>query len=445
MNTPQLRRAVVHLCALTAAVGVAWSLPLAQLGCTHFKEPCHLSNEVTLFSDPGLDGLSGTLLEGPDGGTILRFITYKTASADAGAEASDVADAGAGASGLGGFGTVSLSSPIPSQVDIVLSAVTPGAFIRKTFGAPMELQARAGSTTDIAATYTGQAVLFSWVEQSTHTDANGLVHNGAALRYAVSNGGASLPAALARGCDGCTIHATAIATHGATFLFYSGVQEGKSKPFGGVVRMDPPGVTVEHIPVPSWFISPAVPPRLSLSNGKLLARLSTGSYVVRDDLALQIGPFVPKGSAVAFVYGDGDPYGAWLETPGTSASSDGGAVFGDLGFDDVGSSGGQDLMLGRYSAGGTATRISTASNVLGVVRGEGTFGVAFASGVREYFALTGADGEKVGGDVDIGGTLATSLEAGGGRRVMRSVHGPATFSIVGLSGSALLSREVTCD
>ncbi len=444
MNTLRLRRAAPHLCGCIVLIATAWSLPGAQLGCSRFKEPCRLSDEVTLFSDPSLDGLSGTLLEGPAGDTVLRFITYKKPEADAGVEAGDVAETGAGAGGLGGFGTVALTSPVPSKVDIVVSAVSPGAFIRKTFVAPMELQARAGSTVQIAATYTGQAVLFSWVEQSTHTDPDGLVHTGAALRYAVSSGGTSFSAELARACDDCTIQATAVAKRGTTFIFYSAVQQGKTKPFGGVVRMDPLGVAVEHLPVPSWFVSAAVLPRLSLSNGTLLARLSTGSYVVRDDLALEVGPFVPKGSAVAFVYGDGDPYGAWLETPGTSASGDGGAVFGDLGFDDVGSAG-QNLMLGRYSAGGTATRISTASNVLGVARGQGTFGVAFVAGEREYFALAGADGQKVGGDVDIGGALATSLEAAAGRRVLRSVHAPASFSILGLSGSTLLSREVTCD
>lgn len=434
---------LASLCAGASVILVAslCAVP-AQLGCSRFTEPCHLSEEVTLFADPGMDSSTGSLLEGPSGETVLRFIAYAKTGADAGAEGGDTAEAGV----LGGLGPATPTAlPVPSKAEIVVIPGPQGGTLRGAYAAPLALSARAGSTFDIDATYTGKGVLFSWVEQSTRTEPDGKVHTGGALRQAFATGAEPPPSVDVVSCDDCTIHSAPVATRDTTFLFYA-VQELGKKATSTVLRISPAGDAVERLPMPAWLGPQGSVPRVSASNGALVVRLAGGSYVAGGDLALSAGPFVPSGSALSFVQGDGDPYAAWLEVPGSTSGTDGGGTtFGDLGFESASGDVGQGLMLGRFSQGGAITRLSTASNILGVARDLDRFGVAFASGDREYFALAGADGEKVGGDIDLGAQLSTSLGAQGNRRVIRSPRGPHTFSVMGLSGGTLRSREVSCE
>jgi hypothetical protein len=430
------------LCAVASSIIAFACTTPGQLGCSRFTEPCRLSDEVALFSDQQLYHQNASLLEGPSGETVLRFVTYAEDVTDAGAPG-EATDAGAVTAGV--IGATSTATPVPRKVDIVIVPGPAGGTLRSTFAAPLALQGRAGSTLDIGVTYTGQGLLFSWVEETTRTEPNGKVHRGAALRHAFATGADLPPTTDVLSCDDCTIRAAPVATKQTTFLFYAVAELGK-KATSTVRRMTPTGEVVSQLPLPAWLGSQGSVPRISTSHGALVVRLAGGSYVLGDDLAFAAGPFVPGGGALSFVQGDGEPYAAWLEVPGLTVGTDGGGpTFGDLGFESASGDVGQNLMLGRFSQGGSVTRLSTASNILGVARDLDTFGVAFASGDREYFALAGAHGEKIGGDVDIGGQLATSLGAQGNRRVIRSARGPHTFSVMGLSGGTLHSREVSCE
>lgn len=422
--------------ALLAAVV---SVVPAQLGCSRFAEPCHLAGEVTLFAS----ARSGApeLLEGPSGETVLRFVTYATSSADAGAEGGSDGSLGA----IGGFGTVSAaSSPVPSKVDLVVYPGPQGGTLEASYAAPLTLAGRVGSTANIGATYTGHGVLYSWLEESTRTDPDGKVHAGAALRYALSTGADAPTAQDVVSCDDCAITVAPVSTKTATFLFYA-VQRQGTPGESTVLRLGAAGDVLSTQALPKALGPPGSVPRVFGSNGALVARLPGGSYVVRDDLSLGAGPFVPTGSSLSFVYGDGDPYAAWLAVPGTSNGADAGtAAIGDIGFEgavDVG----QDLMLGRFTSGDATTRLSTASSITGVARDGDRFGVAFVSGDREYFALAGADGQKVGGDIDIGSAVSGPSFGQVGGRVLRSPRAPHTFSVLGLSGTKLVSREVSCE
>jgi len=424
---------------VAAAVGVASAFVLPpQLGCSRFTERCHLEGETTLYSDPSLSGSSGTLFDGPSGEMVLQFITYAKSAADAGAEGG--ADEG-GITFPSGIGSTMSGAAVPEKV--VLVAIDGAGSVKSTFASPLELSQRVGGVTGIDVTYTGKGLLFSWIEQQTSTDDHGKVHTRETLRYGFATGAVPPPAHDVVSCGDCTIESAAASTKSTTFLFYAVQAQGKPGQ-SALLRLTPDGSVVATEPLPKTLGAAGTVPRVMTSNGALLARLAGGSYVVRDDLALAAGPFVPTGSSLSLVIGDGDPYATWLAVPGASATPDAGAVAADLGFDTSGDIG-QDLMLGSFSPGGVITRLSTASIVIGVARDNGTFGVAFSSNDREYFALAGADGQKVGGDVDIGAAMSTNLGTLGNRRVIRSSRGPAHFSVLGLSGTKLTSREVTCE
>jgi hypothetical protein len=431
---------------------------LGNVACTRFTEPCRLVTEDTTFSDPSLSGQSPTLFEGPAGDTVVEYIEW-TASGQATDGGVDGGDASGEAGTTGGLGGFSSLTNVPVGARIV-SVSGDGTVAIRRFPAPAELSARAGSTTNIDVTYTGAGLLFSWVEERVRTDTNGLVHKDATLRFSYASEAGAAPASSPPGgaCQDCAIVTATAASRTSTYVFFNVTGAGAATAAGGLVRLSADGRTTSYGARPAWLGKGGLP-QFRSSNGAVVA-FTGGSVVVVDDDLLPIGgPFSTGGAFAAVVWEPGAPYGVWLDSGAGAGASQGGLAFPTLldagttpeanpvnstGANDLGSvSGtGADLLLGRFASARPPTRITTASSVHGVARDGDVYGISFAAGGRDYFALTNALGEKRGGDVDIG-AASNLLGASGGRSVHRSA--PGRFRVLALAGTALLTREVSCE
>jgi hypothetical protein len=400
----------VRFAALAFVLGVA-SLGVASASCTKLAQPCSAGGATPLYQDASLAGRSVSLSEGPGGTTLATFILSGTPNADAGA--TDFAP--------------------PRSFEAIVVAPDLSTTTHVSFAAPPALTARTGGTTSVDAEYTGSGALFRWVETSIAQEPAGAMHSTLTLRVAfVSASGAPSPPRTVAACVDCALSTTSGASASFVYVFYR-AQKGAA----GVLRVSADGSAVDTLPLPNWLGASAPLPALSLSNGALVARTSSAFLVVDDALELASGPYVVGTGAKAFDWSPAAPLATTLGQPGDADGGVAAAGGGDL----FGFSAGQDvpnLLLVRFGASARMTRVSTANTIEGMARDGDALGVSFTADGREYFALAGADGEKRGGDLDLG-----AAQIGSAHRIVRAA--PSRWASLAVSGDALTKREVTCE
>jgi hypothetical protein len=403
---------VKHVASFALPLGVvafvgAASFGAATASCTKLSAPCTASHATTIVTDPAAAGRSLSLSEGAGGTTVARWLVNAPLQADAGA---------------------SLFTP-PVSLEVLVLSADLATTKHSSFPAPPELTARTGNTTTIDASFTGKGALFHWVETVVTQDPGGATHDTSVLlaSFVSASGAASAPRTLAT-CVDCTLAAASGVSASFAYIVFRA-----QKDTAGVLRVSSDGSAVDVLPFPSWAGATGALPALSLSNGQLVARTPSAFSAVDDELALIAGPFaVGVGGDAAF---DWSPTAPLAMTLGQAGGGEGGVS--DL----FGFSAGQDvpnLLLTTYGAAPRTTRISTANAIEGTARDDDALGVAFTADERDYFALVGADGEKRGGDLDLGATTFAAAP-----RIVRS--GPSHYAVLQLRDGALTKREVSCE
>ena len=420
-----VRTAAVALAGVALAMALLPALPSCG---DSYEPPCRVtSRDVLLPASETAGRLDAIALsEGKDGAVIaLALLPMRGETGDAG-EAGDASDAH-DASDAGDEPPPAFTAPNVLVAIIDANATSPR--LTHTFAPPSALVARRDSTQSIGATFTGDGVLFHWIETATSTAADGTVTTSAAAkRQRVDLEGREAPVAVdpALACTHCTID-TVYASLGASTLAIVRQTPDDSAPLSakastrlvafdasgkktGAIDVEPllgggtlagaggpisGGLGTSAIGSPSSFSA-----KLYVRGGRFVATVGRNVAFFDGSLAVKNGPFSLPSASAELDTSLGDQDIAWI---GTLSAGDAAAA---ASVDEL-----PDLLFESRRASGsdriTPVRISASTGVLLVTRNEGRVGILHSVGTT-YFSLVGEDGKKIGGDLALPPTRAAS-------------------------------------
>jgi hypothetical protein len=318
----------------------------------------------------------------------------------------------------------------------------------RPFALPTSLAAWKGNA-PVGATWTGQGVLFDWVEEVDGTLADGkptvaqtlklqfVGLNGSVGEVTVPEGGA---------CTMCQMQVLAASVGNGVSLAFGPSPNTVGSPIS-TARAGYASVSVDGVLLSSgditWLSSSLAGSLVSLqaSGANLLLVAGDEVFRVSPSLARLAGPVQlpsPSGDAVCWQEASGEVAFAWTEGFGPDGST-------GVGVD-------PDLYFEATSAGGGTgvQRISTGGAVYAVAAdGTGDYGVVFAADGQDYFSLVGRTGLKVGGDVDLT-PYVTGDDAGPSNFLLvpevhrLSAPAPGQFVDLYVANGMLGRRAVSC-
>jgi hypothetical protein len=392
--------------------------------------------------DPAVGGLvlpSGpfastvSIVSGENGSSVVSWLVFP-----------DAPDAG------GGLGFADATPVIPSRAEVALLGTDGTLTSHTSFALPSALAARRGGVTSVGVNWTGEGVLFNWIEAVDSTAADGATTSTQTLKLQFvatdgSNGNEIAPAHAE--CAQCTLFASLASFDSGVSVLYAGtpLPATASTPTAGFAQLSSSGELVASGALP-WLI-PALdaggtttgsPPSVQAPGSDLLVVTATQAWNVDPDLTRGAGPLaIPEAGTVAVSWNAAanDAVLAWTAPFG---------VDGGVGDD-------PDLYFQRADNSGrpttTVERISTGTSVYAVLAdGAGSYGVLFfASDVgHDYFDFVDATGAKRGGDLDLGLTGVSAVTSYQDLHAL-SALGPGRFLDVYLGNSGNLGRrEVLC-
>ncbi len=408
---------VAALAALTAA-------PPSLVACRPAPGvPCRVDESRALAVAPA----GATLVPGP-GDTLILGALHTGLASDGGADDASAGtdDGGSGDGGLGDGGDAGPTPPrqrLPDRFDVAVLDAGGNVTARAEVPAPSSLRARAGSTSDVAAVWTGEGALFRWSESRIETADDGTRTSSLRLVAAfVGADGTELPPFEVASCTSCTLGASAAATRDAVVLVWLRAASANDTGLGaekdnalGFASFTSRGVLTRTGGAPQWLATNAASDAGDDAGPSLLpvSPLATRIESLGDDLLLRTArqgwlvdaTFTPVAGPVPLTNGAAL---AWNRAQGDVAvASTGGAVSApSAAVDPVGDA--PDVLFRRYDDHGSArtslTRMST-GDLVTAVAGDATsgYGVLLLGGGRPYFAYGDGLGRKIGGDLDLGG------------------------------------------
>lgn len=403
----------------------------ALSACNDYSARCTVvADETALTAISPLESNTATITAGAGGSATVAWLVYPATDA-----------------GTAGLGAATSSAPIPATASIALVDALGGLASQTSLRAPSALTERKGSTPFNGVIWTGQGALFLWTEEIDGTLPDGTATMSQTLKLDVvfpDGGSATEPVPDGASCDMCTLQVLFASTGEGVSVLYIATPTGAGPTTAGYVQVSALGALLGKGPLP-WLTpllggAGSVSPSLRASGQNLL--LLTGANVVGVSAAL--APLtdampLPNSYSLALSWSGGiaDVATVWTET----ASPDGSI---GIGVDPA-------LYFQRSAVTGRpvtpVARVSTGDLVYGLAMdGTGQYGLVFAADGHEYFDAIDPTGDKRGGDLDFGASLANDAGANvlGGEQHLVNAVAAGRFVDIYVANGGLGRREVMC-
>jgi hypothetical protein len=409
-----------------------------------YVAPCTISPDVVVAESSSL-----TSLVQNEGGTMI-MTSYAPRPPDP--------DAGA----------TPTTTVLPASADVVVLRADGSIAERHTFAAPDALAARRGNTGDAAATWSGDGVVFHWVDAAITQSPDGTTTTTTTLKTAfVGNDGRRgdvvIPASTT--CTACRL-SIAFASLGGNVIGVGRVTPDGSQPpsratpartfalrfardghllgeeappwLGGVPESADAGI-------PSIVSSGAI--AIEVHDGAFAVVSGTSLFIANADLALLAGPIrIPNVIQTELAW---DPLAAEVTLASVGTAS-------ILSATDSRATSSPDVFVQRLGARGeavtAAARVTTASQVIAVARSGDRIGVLVAES-GEAIAVSDDHGKKLAGDQTLtaqqapttGDASAAPAAVGvlGGTHLLSA--GDRRFVRWSSRGTRVIRTELVCD
>lgn len=356
------------------------------------------------------------------------------------------------------------TSSIPLAAEVALFDEQGLLSERKTITTPAGLRARKENTSGIDAAWTGQGVLFRWIESSKQTASDGTETTTITLRaqwVGLDGQEGELLSPEAARCADCSIQLSSTSTPDGAALLFTRSPALKALPSGETIP--PPSVTtgsgfvrvtadgVASTGELSWLtVAPSGslgglgsaagsdPPVLENARGTLLVRSAGNAWAVDASLTPIAGPVAAKNGQIDWSATRNEV--AVARASATSATA-------SIGTE-------ADLLFQTFSPAGEARnrieRFSTGTGIRSLVRSEDRYGVVFVGDEKPYFSLLDANGIKLDGDLELTSrepSPSSSLGASLGSRKTTEVlisQRKTRFLRLSTVGSAVQRQGVSC-
>lgn len=422
--------------------------------CERYEPPCHAgANGIVL---EGI-GSSPSVALNADGSAIVTWFRYGD-------------DGTAAPSG-------SRSARTPTGLEIAVLEGDGAIADRRSVDAPSSLVKRKGNTDGIGAVWTGQGVIFHWIEKSTQTapDGSSTTSSDVAVQFvAVGGREGALRTPAGGSCVDCAFRVSAApSAAGMVSLLYAKVPTANlgahaaapERPDANFLTLGADGTVAAagNVPWVAATITPtppsggglgipessagSSPPRVENVAGALIVRTERGAWAVDPRFAQVAGPVADLQDALLLWDVERDAV-ATISARTLLAMVDGGSTNG------VGEE--PDLIFRRFDNSGSPRsrpeRVSTGAQLKSFARSAERYGVVFASGQNRYFALLDRNGNKIGGDIEIDSAVPPSVTPGlalggfGASSGFDALSAGASGGFVRLSsdGQRVHRREIIC-